>query len=133
MVTYKVTNITKRLTKRANGYNSTLTIDVVERMKRKFLRIRPDDTLFLTVSSLPLSVHKLRMKGHLSVVEVKESDIPKPKVVVKKSKKPVAKKRPPKKVVVPLKEVVTEHEVVMVENAPAKKAGRKATVKSKNE
>ena len=130
MTTYKVTNITNRLTKRANGYNSTLDIEVIERMKRKSLSIRPNDTLFLTVSSLPLSVHKLRMKGHLTVVEIKESDIPKPKVVVEKPK-PVAKKRPPKKVAPPKKEIVEE--LVEVEETPVKKAGRKPSAKSKDE
>ena len=108
MSTYKITNTTNLAGKRDFKYNSELDIQVVDNMVKKSIKINPGDSIYLTIPSLPLSVHRLRVKRLITVIEVSPEDIPKkvkkatsPKkkeaVAPKKSiteKKPVAKKKP---------------------------------------
>lgn len=94
MSTYKITNITNLTNKRDFKYNSPLEFQVVDNMVKQTISIKPADSVFLTVSSLPLSIHRLRVKGLITVVEVSPDDIPKKKVAAKPKapKKPVEKK-----------------------------------------
>lgn len=77
MSTYKITNITHLAGKRDFKHNSVLDITVVNGMIKDTMKLKPDDSVYLTVNSLPLSVHRLRVKGLVTVVEVSPSDIPK--------------------------------------------------------
>ena len=105
MSTYKITNVTNLAGKRDFKYNSELEIQVVDNMVKKTIKVKPGDSVFLTVSSLPLSVHRLRVKRLVTVVEVSPNDIPKKakktkpvspkkKEVKSVAKKSVAKKKP---------------------------------------
>jgi len=131
MNTYKITNITNLLAKRDRKANTTLAIEYSDRMIKKTINVKPNDTVFLTVSTLPLSVHRLRIKNLISVTEVnpaeavkasqkakspKKKDIPKPKAV----KKPV--------VVVEEKEPVLAEDISEPEITPksTQKKGRPA-------
>lgn len=87
MSIYKITNITNLAGKRDFKYNSDLDISVVDKMVKKTMKLKPGDSVFLTVTSLPLSVHRLRVKKLVTVVEVSPADIP---------KKAAAKPKPPK-------------------------------------
>ena len=99
MSTYKLTNITNLAGKRDFKYNSELDITVVDGMVKNTMKLKPGDTVYLTVSSLPLSVHRLRVKGLVTVVEISPSDIPK-KAKASKPKAPKkAEKVAPKKTV----------------------------------
>lgn len=73
MNTYKITNITNLIGKRDIKFNSTLDITYVDSMIEKTIKIKPDETIYLQISSLPLSVHRLRVKKLISVVEISDN------------------------------------------------------------
>ena len=77
MSIYKIVNITHLATKRDVKFNSTLEIEYVEDMVKKVITFKPNETVFLTVGSLPLSVHKLRVKNLITVVEVGAAELAK--------------------------------------------------------
>lgn len=99
MSTYKITNITNLAGKRDNRYNSTLEVEYVDEMMKKTVKIKPASTLYLSIPSLPLSVHRLRVKGLVSVVEVSGEEQQKLSATKTKDdeKKKEVKKSPPKK------------------------------------
>jgi hypothetical protein len=70
MSTYKITNITNLAGKRDFKFNSELDIDYVDNMTRKTLKVKPGNSVYLTVATLPLSVHRLRVKNLIAVEEV---------------------------------------------------------------
>ena len=102
MNTFKVKNITDRLGKRHPNFNSTLNIGYVDQMERKNLLLEPKKTMFFTTTSLPLSLHRLRMKGLITITEVTEQELLKiknedskreeEKETIKKEKKTTPKK-----------------------------------------
>lgn len=93
MNTYKITNVTNLAGKREYKYNSILDIDYVDGMMRKTIKVKPGDSLYLTVPTLPLSVHRLRVKKLITVTEVSAAEMeritkaskPKPKEVKKET------------------------------------------------
>ena len=56
MNTYKITNITHLLAKRDRKANTTLGIEYTDKMTKKTISVKPKDSVFLSVSTLPLSV-----------------------------------------------------------------------------
>jgi len=74
---YKITNITNLAKKRDFKFNSELDIEYVDNMVKKTLKIKPGDSLYLTVSSLPLSVHRLRVKNLVLVNEISATELAK--------------------------------------------------------
>ena len=70
MSTFKIINITNLASKRDFKYNSILDIDYVDKMTKKIISIKPGDTAYLTIPSLPLSVHRLRVKNLITVDEI---------------------------------------------------------------
>lgn len=83
---YKITNITNLAGKRDFKYNSDLEFDVIDNMVNKSIKIKPGDTIFLTVQSLPLSIHNLRVKNLITVTEVSEMEATKSIIAVKPKK-----------------------------------------------
>jgi len=75
MNTYKITNLTNTAGKRDPKFNSTLDIDYVDAMMKKTVKVNPGESIFLQISTLPLSVHRLRVKGLISVVEISQSEL----------------------------------------------------------
>ena len=75
MTNYKITNITNTAGKRSARFNSSLDIDYVDEMRKKTVKIKPGETVFLRIHSLPLSVHKLRVRKLVSVVEVSSNEV----------------------------------------------------------
>ena len=75
MNTYKITNLTNTAGKRDFKFNSPLNIDYIDKMIKKTVTIQPGASLYLTVPSLPISVHKLRAKNLISVVEVSAKEL----------------------------------------------------------
>ena len=47
---------------------------IVDGMVKKSKRIHPDETLYLQLSALPLSIHKMRMNGLLAVGEITKDE-----------------------------------------------------------
>lgn len=75
MSTYKITNISQLAGKRDIKYNSTINIEYVDEMVKKTITIKPNETIYLTASSLPLSVHRLRIKNLITVSEISTSEL----------------------------------------------------------
>ncbi len=114
MSTYKITNVTNLAGKRDHKYNSILDIDYVDGMMKKTAKVKPGDSLYLTVSTLPLSVHRLRVKKLITVTEVSATEL---EGIVKKSQPK------PKEV---KKETAVSHEE---DDSPKKTAKKKYTKK----
>ena len=113
MNTYKITNITNLVGKRDSKFNSVVNIEYVDNRTKKTIVLKAGENVFLTVQSLPLSVHRLRIKKLIDVLEVSPAELkksieklkPKPKTKALrkfKVKKPVIEKE-----VVETKEPVT--------------------------
>jgi len=75
MNTYKITNLTNTAGKRDPKFNSTLDVDYVDAMMKKSVQVKPGESIYLQISTLPLSVHRLRVKGLISVVEIGQSEL----------------------------------------------------------
>ena len=92
MTTYKITNVTNLVGKRDPKHNSVVNIDYVDNRTKKTLVLKAGEEVFISVQSLPLSVHRLRIKKLIEIAEVSPA-------VLKKAapKKPAAKKTAPKK------------------------------------
>lgn len=75
MSTYKITNISQLAAKRDAKYNSIIDIEYVDEMVKKIISVKPNETIYLTVSSLPLSVHRLRIKNLITVNEISASEL----------------------------------------------------------
>lgn len=75
MTTYKITNLTGGLGKRDNSYNKTLDITYVDNMERKTMHLKPNDTIYFTTNTIPTSIHNLRVRGLISVVEISDKQL----------------------------------------------------------
>ena len=75
MSTFKITNITNYLGKRDAKYNTSLGIEYVDDMIKKTIDIKEGETIYLTMPSLPISVHLLRVKNFITVTEVGGDEI----------------------------------------------------------
>lgn len=90
MNTYKITNITNKKGKRDPKFNSILNIEYVDNRTKKTIKLVAGDKVYLSVQSLPLSIHRLRLKKLVEIEEVSPAELKKhlnaskPKPVVKK-------------------------------------------------
>jgi len=71
---YKITNISDKLGKRDNNYNSTLKISYINEMVKKNIDLKPNNTIYFKANSLPLSVQKFKIKKLVSVNEISEKE-----------------------------------------------------------
>jgi hypothetical protein len=72
---YKITNISNLAGKRDFKYNAKLDIDYIDNMTKKIISIEPGKSVYLTIQSLPLSVHRLRVKNLITVSEINQSEL----------------------------------------------------------
>lgn len=75
MNAFKITNTTNLLGKRDYKYNSTLNIEYVDKMIKKTITIKPGNTVYVTLYSLPISIHRLRVKNLISVIEISNAEL----------------------------------------------------------
>jgi len=75
MNTYRIINTTNEIGKREINYNSTLDIEYVDGMTKKIIKLKPSETLYLTLKSLPLSIRKLIVKHMVDVIEIPENQL----------------------------------------------------------
>jgi len=68
-------NVTNLIGKRDSRFNTTLDIEYVDSMVKKTIKIKPGETVYLQISSLPLSVHSLRVKKLINVAEVSINEL----------------------------------------------------------
>ena len=122
MNTYKITNITNLLGKRETNFNKVVDVEYLDKRIKKANKLKAGQTMFLSIPSLPLSVHRLRIKGLISISEVSPAELAKTmaKPQPKAKKKPV-KDFKPKKAVAMVTEEVTD--------APKETVTRKTTSK----
>lgn len=100
MNTYKITNITNLVNKRDFKFNSELEIEYIDGIRKKSIMVKPGNSVYFTAQSLPLSVHRLRIKNLITIEEVSVTEL---KKSIEKQKqqvtKPVALEDTDKKVV----------------------------------
>jgi hypothetical protein len=94
MGTFKITNITNTLGKRDVKYNTVLGIEYVDDMLKKTIKIKAGETVYLTMPSLPISAHLLRVKNLITVTEVSDSEIASVRVKPTAKPQPVAEAKP---------------------------------------
>lgn len=99
MSTYKITNITDKLHKRDVHFKTPVKIQYIDNRMKKISEVKTGESLFLTVDTLPLSIHRLRVKGLIDVVDASVAEIKKMSTSAPKKtvNKPKAKKEEPKK------------------------------------
>ena len=74
---YRITNITDKLGKRDVHYNKELEIDYVDGMERKKMLLKPTETTYLSVPSMPLSIHRMRIKSWIQVDQIGKKELKK--------------------------------------------------------
>jgi len=128
MKTWKITNITPTLNKRAAKYNSTINIEYVDDMEKKSFSIKPNEVALFSAPSLPISLHRYSMENIITIVEIGEKalgDIIKSGNVKLKKKKTVetttttkkskAGRKPKQKTTIPSKSTTTKTATIPVE------------------
>jgi len=110
MNTYKITNITNLVGKRDSKFNSVVNIEYVDNRTKKTIVLKAGEDVFLTIQSLPLSVHRLRIKKLINVLEVSSVEL---KKSIEKLK-PKLKFRAVKKLVIEKEKVVETKEPVTI-------------------
>jgi len=92
MNTYKITNITNLAGKRDRKFNTIVNIEYIDGRTKKTIVLKAGDNVFLTINSLPLSVHRLRIKNLITIEEVNLAELTKPV-----TPKPIRRPKPVKK------------------------------------
>ncbi len=67
---YKIKNITDLLGKRHSKVNSTQSIEIVDSFKKQVISLPPKGEFVVQCTFLPISIHKLRTEGIVSVIEI---------------------------------------------------------------
>jgi len=75
MKTYKITNTTNLVGRRDAKYNTIVDIEYIDNRMKKAIKLNAGDTVYLTVNSLPLSIHRLRIKKLISVIEISANEL----------------------------------------------------------
>ena len=114
MSIFKIINITNQLGKRDSNYNSTLNVEYVDNMEKKLINVKPNKIVYLTVPTLPLSLHSMRMKKWVVIKEITQFELNNIMSLDKTVKKPV--KKPVKKHEIKEEKSVTKVVVKKTEN-----------------
>lgn len=71
---YKIKNLTKNFGKR--DINKNVSVDIVLRNKyeKSNYKLGVNDVLFVELSNIPVTLHKQRMKGFISIVEISKNE-----------------------------------------------------------
>jgi len=97
MATYKITNITNLAGKRDAKFNMALDIEYIDNRAKKIIHLKPGEDVFLTVNSLPLSVHRLRIKKLIEINEISAVELA--KSMEKSKSQTKVKSKSPKRVI----------------------------------
>lgn len=95
---YKIQNITSQLPKRHAKTNSVQVIDITDNFKTEKISLSPNEEFLIETNFLPISIHKLRSEGIVTVIEMDKNSYH--KVVNEQVKKKLAQQQPESKVVV---------------------------------
>lgn len=102
MNSYKITNITNLVGRRDSKFNSVVDIEYIDNRIKKTIKLMAGETVYLTINSLPLSIHRLRIKKLISIGKINAIELAKimeemkPKTTKKSKiiKKPIVVKKP---------------------------------------
>ena len=129
MKAYKITNITHLLGKRNVKYNTELDAEYVDGMMKKTLTIKPQESTYLSLQTLPISIHRLRIKGLVTVKEISDKEMKNIIKLTKTANKIKALKEEPKveeaKEEPKVEEAKEEHKVEETEDESTKKTTKK--------
>lgn len=117
MAYYKITSLTATLPKRHMHKDKALNIQYRENFSEKSYNLPVNGTLYISAPSLPINLHKLRMKKLITIVEVSKNTF-------MKLKNP----RPIPVVVVPIIEEEEEVETKTTTKKPRKTSSKKVSV-----
>ena len=120
MKAYKITNITHLLGKRNVKYNTELDAEYVDGMMKKTLTIKPQESTYLSLQTLPISIHRLRIKGLVTVKEISDKEMKNIIKLTKTANKIKALKEEPK-----VEEAKEEPKVEETEDESTKKTTKK--------
>ena len=120
MKAYKITNITHLLGKRNVKYNTELDAEYVDGMMKKTLTIKPQESTYLSLQTLPISIHRLRIKGLVTVKEISDKEMKNIIKLTKTANKIKALKEEPK-----VEEAKEEPKVEETEDESIKKTTKK--------
>lgn len=67
---YKIKNITNNLAKRHAKLNTSQVVDLSTGINAQSITIAPDQEILLESNFLPVSLHKLRTEGLMTIVEI---------------------------------------------------------------
>lgn len=67
---YKIMNITDQLPKRHAKTNTVQVIDITDNFKTEKISLSPKQEFVLETNFLPISLHKLRSEGVVTVIEL---------------------------------------------------------------
>jgi len=127
MNTYKITNLTNQLGRRDSKYNSVVDIEYIDNRAKKVAKVKPGETVFLSVQSLPLSVHRLRVKNVITVSEVSAAELrksleaSKPKPAAKPKAKAPRKPKVSKKAIAVVADEASPKETITTKRTTKKK------------
>lgn len=128
MNTYKITNITNLVGKRDPKFNSIANIEYIDNRTKKIISLKPSESVFLTVQSLPLSVHRLRIKKLINILEISPTELKKMMEKAKPKVKILHKSKTAKKSMAKIESVIIEEKETLT---PEKKTTiRKKRVKA---
>lgn len=119
---YKIQNITNLLGKRHAKLNTTQIIDVADSYKNQKFNLAPADEFVIESNFLPISLHKLRTEGLISVIEIdKNTYINVINEISKKKSNPVAISTEPEEISLQTSDNKDVEEVVERKIKPTKK------------
>jgi hypothetical protein len=108
MNTYKITNVTNLVGKRDPKFNMPIDVEYIDNRTKKSINLKAGESVFLTVNSLPLSVHRLRIKKLIEISEVSAAELV--KSMEKTKPQPITKPKSVRKVVTEEKKKETQVE-----------------------
>ena len=117
MKTFKITNISNLAGKRDAKFNMVIDIEYIDNRTKKVIKLKAGDSVFLTIDSLPLSVHRLRIKNLITIEEVRLAE------QIKSTEKPI-----PPPIKKPTKKVIIENNDELEVESEKKPTSRKKTV-----
>lgn len=74
MVYYKVKSVTNTLGKRDINKDNVLDIEYVIGLEKKTFKLNAGGILYMSCNNLPISLHKLRMKKLIQIIEISENE-----------------------------------------------------------
>lgn len=98
---YKIKNLTNKLDKRDVNKNKIIDVNLNSGMRVSNYKISVNDVLYIEFKSIPVELHKERMKGYISIVEISKNEF------LKHTKKLSLVKNISKKNITPKKEIIS--------------------------